>query len=106
VKVFAMTRDDPLESVLDVIEIDDERLRIAKANLALTDVVGFREDHDAFLAEVAQRYGWRFRERAGWRVSTEGWVVSDALRARIADDNARDVEFYEWARLHVADRVH
>jgi hypothetical protein len=104
VKVFAMRRDDRLESVLDVIPIDVGRLATAKANLEAVDVVGFREDHDAFLDEVARRYGWTFRDRAGWRVSTEGWQVSDALRRRIETDNAADVEFYAWARDHVAAR--
>jgi hypothetical protein len=104
VKVFAMGRDDRLESVLDVVPIDDERARLARAHLAEVDVVGFREDHDAFLDEVARRYGWRFRERPGWRVSTEGWTVSEALRRRIAADNVRDVEFYAWAREHVVER--
>ena len=32
-KVFAMERGDPLESVLDVIDIDDRRLAVAMANL-------------------------------------------------------------------------
>ena len=39
-KVFAMEPGDRLESVLDVIDVDDRRLAVAVANLEKVDVVG------------------------------------------------------------------
>jgi hypothetical protein len=105
VKIFSMTEHDPLESYMDVIEIDDDRSRIAEANLRSVDVVGVHERYDDFLADVRQHFGWEIRERSSWRVSEEDWTVDDAFRRRIAVDNARDVEFYEFARALVAERL-
>src|SRR4051812_9633554 len=42
-KVFAMERGDALESVLDVIDVDDRRLAVAKANLEKVSVLGLQE---------------------------------------------------------------
>ncbi len=104
VKIFAMTERDRLESYMDVIEIDDERRRIAEANLRAVDVVGIHDRYDDFLDDVGRQLGWEIRERASWRVSEEDWGVDDAFRQRIAADNANDMEFYEFARALVAER--
>ena len=105
VKIFAMTMEDRLESYLDVIEIDDERLRIAESNLEQTDVVGVHERYEDFLADVQRRFDWEIRERSSWRVSDEGWDVGDSFRRRIAVDNAHDVTFYAFARELVERRA-
>jgi len=105
VKIFAMTASDRLESYMDVIEIDDERSRIARSNLEKTDVVGLHEHYDGFLAEVHRRFSWEIRERSSWRVSDENWDVDAAFRRRIAADNHNDVEFYEFARELVGRRT-
>lgn len=105
VKMFAMTTEDPLESYMDVLDIDDERLRTATANLEHADLVGIQERHDEFLTEVERRFGWHFRARAPWRVAEENWDVSASFRRRIATDNAADVAFYEFARRLVAERA-
>jgi hypothetical protein len=104
-KIYAMTTADPLESYMDVIEIDDERRRIAESNLEAVDVVGLHERYDDFLAEVHRRFGWKIREQSSWRVSEEDWDSSDAFRRRIAADNANDVAFYEFARELVERRA-
>lgn len=97
VKIFAMTSEDRLESHLDVIEIDDERRRVAEANLESVDLLGLHSSYDEFLSDVQRRLGWEILERPSWRVSTEDWEVSDAFRRRVAEDNAADVAFYEFA---------
>jgi hypothetical protein len=97
-KMFAMTLDDRLESHLDVIDVDERRLDIAKANLARVDVVGFTEQYDEFIADMSHRFGWQFGAVPNMRVSEEEWNISDALRERIVVDNAADVAFYEFAR--------
>jgi hypothetical protein len=96
-KIFSMTPADRLESYMEYIEIDEERLRIAKANLEAVDVVGLNSAFDDFLADVQRRYGWEIRERPNRRVSKEPWDVSDSFRERIATDNANDVAFYRFA---------
>lgn len=106
VKVFAMTRDDKLESVMDVVDIDGDRVRTAMEHLRQVDVLGFTVDHASFLDECTRRYGLTFKATRGpWRVAREGWEVSDALRRRIEADNERDREFYELAREHAAERA-
>ncbi len=98
-KIFAMTTEDRLESFMDVIDVDEQRLEIAKANLDQVDVVGLQERFDEFLEEVEQRYGWRFRAvRHGHGVPPVTSEIPRSFRRRIAEDNAADVAFYEHAR--------
>ncbi len=87
--------------------IDAARLDQAKANLAKVDVVGLNESYGDFLEVLHNQFGWwpnGVKEQARANVSSEGWNVPAALRARIADDLAVDLEFYEYARELVADR--
>jgi hypothetical protein len=96
-KLFAMTPDDEPESYLDVIEIDDRRLEVAKANLERVDVLGLQEHFPELLEEMTHRYGWRFGHVDDHHVSEES-KIPDSFRRRIADDNAADLAFYEHAR--------
>jgi hypothetical protein len=101
-KVFAFTPDDHPEQVGDVLEIDDQRLACAKENLASVDLIGLHERYDDFVAEATARFGWAGRTRARWHVSEDA-AVPAALRRRIAEDMAFDIDFYEFARgLHAA----
>jgi hypothetical protein len=97
-KIFSMTAEDRLESYMDVIDIDDRRLEIAKENLEMVDVVGIHEHYDEFVDVVRQRFGWRFDKIRNRRVGRKQWGASPALRRLIADDNAADMAFYEHAR--------
>jgi hypothetical protein len=97
-KIFSMTAADHVESYMDVIEIDDRRLELAKANLEHVDVLGIQERYGDFVDELRERFGWRFDRAGNRRVSRENWDVAPAFRKRIADDNAADVELYEYAR--------
>jgi hypothetical protein len=91
-----------------VVAVDADRLAQAKRNLASIDVLGVNESFDAFVAQLRNGYGWwpsgeRFDARAN--VSSEPWVASDALRARIERDNPFDRELYEHARELIAARA-
>jgi hypothetical protein len=98
-KLFAMTLDDKLESHLDVLDIDAERLAIAKENLEQVDVVGLTEEYPEFVRAVHDRFGWEVRTVSDLNVSdVVDRDVSPAFRRRIAADNAADMEFYEHAR--------
>jgi hypothetical protein len=105
-KVFSMTREDELISFMDVITVDDDRLRIACDNLEKVDVLGLHEHYDEFLADIHSRFGWRFDEVPDWHVSEESSPVSEAFRRRIATDNAADMAFYRYAQsLHARRRA-
>jgi hypothetical protein len=100
-KMFAMDANDPLESYMDVVAIDDARLRRACDELERVDVLGLSERQPQFRAELERRFGWRFGRLRNRRVSDEPWEASPALRRRIAHDNAADLEFYAHAvRCH------
>jgi hypothetical protein len=93
---FAMTAADGADRALHVLDVDDERLAIAKENLAKIDVLGVHEKYDEYLDALTSRFGWQIRRGPRWHVS-ERVEISDSLRARIAEDNAMDLAFYEHA---------
>jgi hypothetical protein len=104
VKMFGMGAAEMTGGVLTHLEFTDDHLRRARAGLETVDVVGLQDNFESFCAEVAARYAVdlgapRFANR------TEPVEVSDAFRARIARDNALDVELYEFARDLVARRA-
>jgi hypothetical protein len=106
-KIFSMSRDDNVHTYLDVIDVDGARLARAKENLAKVDVVGLSEDYDAFLDELAERFGWSVRHGVRANATPEGDgqdPVSESLRARIVADNAIDIAFYEYAKELVSLR--
>jgi hypothetical protein len=103
-KIFAMTSGDALQSYMDPMVIDDERLEIAESNLAKVDLVGVNERYDAFVDEMRDRFGWRFDDLPNKRVGDEPWEASPSLRARIAEDNAADMRFYEFAKTVACGR--
>jgi FkbM family methyltransferase len=102
-KVFSLTRDDEPQDYRHVIEVDARRLELAKENLETVDVLGLQEHFGEFLDEVAQRFGWQIESVTDRHVSNSE-DVSNAFRQRIADDNAVDLEFYEYARDLYAGR--
>jgi AraC-like DNA-binding protein len=105
-KLFAMTRGDNPESYLDFIEIDDGRLEIAKTNLERVDVLGLQERFPELLEDLVRRYGWHVGSVRNFHVSRERQQVSRSFRRRIAEDNATDLEFYEYAQgLYEARRA-
>jgi hypothetical protein len=97
-KLFCLEASDEPLTYMHVVDVDDARLATAKANLATVDVIGFTEEYDAFIDAMRDRFAWRFGAVAPWHVSDEPWPASEELKRRIADDNAADIEFYEFAR--------
>jgi hypothetical protein len=109
-KVFAMTLDDPLESIMDVVDVDDRRLAVALDNLDRLDALGMADHLDAFLDDVHHVTGWTFTAVPDVHISRGELRVSPALRRRIAVENAADVAFYDearvrWERRRAAPRV-
>jgi hypothetical protein len=118
-KVFALTAEEreralaSMETSADpaplarTMPIEPARLDQAKANLANVDVVGLNESYGDFLEELHRRFGWwpnGVTQQARANVSSEGWEVPGALRARIAEALTVDMECYEYARELVAAR--
>lgn len=105
-KIFSMTPADEPRSYTDVIEVDDRRLALAKANLESIDVLGTMERFDELLDDVEAAFGWQIVRGARKNVTPEEDVtpVAPAFRRRIAEDNALDMELYEHARTLIAQR--
>jgi len=86
------------------VDIDAEFTARARANLDSIDVVGLTEDHDAFLDEVVERYGWRRPSMPDQHV-TERSELPAGFIERIREDNAADIDFYDYAVDLVARRA-
>lgn len=99
-KIFSMRASDQPESYMDVIDVDETRLALAKENLANVDIVGLTERYDDFLDQVEARFGWHVERhaRANATPAEDDEPISDSLRRRIIEDNAIDLEFYEFAK--------
>lgn len=105
-KLFSMRMSDDPQGYLDVLDIDEGRLEVAKENLAAAEVVGLTERYPDFLDAVETRFGWTVTRAARHNETPRDAMqpVSGALRRRIAIDNAIDVDFYEYARQLVETR--
>ena len=92
-------------AMLTRVELDRDRLERAKEMLVGIDVIGLQEQFEDLCEELSARFGWRLGapERVNATIPAE---VPESLRARIAEDNAFDVELYEFASelLHDAGR--
>jgi hypothetical protein len=103
VKMLSMTAAEMTDGAMTHIEFTPERLRHAKDRLHDVDVVGFQEDFSAFCEELSARYGWDLGDPI-FMNRTEPVDVDAAFRARIARDNALDVELFDYARDALARR--
>lgn len=98
VKQFAMTSDDPLRGHIDVINMDEDRFKVAVANLEAVDLLGLTDRFGEFTDAVAQRFGWTIDPVLNLQVSPPDDRDERALRQRIAADSAADLAFYEHAK--------
>jgi hypothetical protein len=97
VKMFGLTTDEMTDGMLTEVEFTPAHLERAKAGLETVDVVGLQEHFEEFCREVERRYGWPLGAPF-YANRTSPVDVTESFRARIAADNAMDVEFYEFAR--------
>lgn len=106
VKMLSLRADEMTDGALTPVAFD--RVHIERARQSLTERIelfGLQEEFDAFCAELERRYGWdlgvpRFANRNFGDVD-----VDPTFRRRIAEDNALDVELYDFARGLWADRT-
>jgi Sulfotransferase family len=97
VKMFALTTDEMTDGALTPIEFTPAHLDRAKRRLTTVDVLGLQERFGEFCDDLQQRFGWQLG-RSVHANRTEPVAVPARFRARIAEDNAMDVELYEYAR--------
>jgi hypothetical protein len=104
-KMLSLTPAEMSASMFTPMELDRDHLERANEALAGIDAVGLQEDFEDFCDRLAARFGWRLGEPEV--VDTTAPVeVPESLRARIAEDNALDVELYEFAKLLATDDGH
>ena len=100
VKMLSLTTDEMTDGALTPIELTRHHLERAQDQLATIDVVGFQERFEDFCAELIDRFGWDLGPPVLMNRTTSV-AVADALRARISEDNALDLQLYEFAQsLH------
>jgi hypothetical protein len=84
------------DGVLTPVAYTPERLEIAKEALAGLDLFGLQDRFDEFCDELAARYG--LDVGGPLRTNTTGAAdIPDGFVDRIAEDNALDMELYEYA---------
>ncbi len=86
----------PGDGVLTTVPYTPERLELAKEALAAMDTFGLQHRLDEFCVELEARYGLDCGEPRRSN-TTEPRDDDQALRDRIAEDNALDVELYQYA---------
>jgi len=96
-KAFSRPREETTAWILTKVDFTPERLERAKEGLASVDAIGLQERFEEFCAELSRRFGWDLGPRL-YENRSEARDVSDSFRARIAEDNAMDVELYEYGR--------
>jgi hypothetical protein len=96
-KMLLLTPAQMRASMFRRVELTRDDLERAKKALAGVDAVGLQERFEEFCDELSARFGWRL----GGSVTVNATVPAEApepLRARIAEDNAFDIELYEFAQ--------
>ena len=97
VKMFSLTVEEMDEGALTRVDFTGARLVRAKERLSEMDVVGFQERFEGFCAELTSRFSWDLGPSI-FMNRTQPAPASRELRARIAQENALDIELYEFAR--------
>lgn len=85
-------------------EVDETGLTRAIENLGSVEVVGLQSSFGEVLDELRDRFNWRIPGMYRRRVVADAEPVPEALRRRITEDSAADLEFYAAARRIVTAR--
>jgi hypothetical protein len=104
-KMLSLRPNEMTDGVLTRVEFTRDHLERAKEALAGVDAVGLQERFEDFCDELSARFGWRLGEPVTGVNATAPVEVTESFRDRIAEDNALDVELYEFAKQVVAGRV-
>ena len=103
-KMLSLTPEEMEDGVLTRVEFTPERLERAKERLSGIDVVGLQEEFDSFCAELSERFGWSLDDQLSPKQHPPE-ELEPAFRDRILDDNAHDLELYDFGRRLVSERA-
>ena len=103
VKMFSLTTDEMTDGALTPVEFTPMRLDRAKRQLVTLDLFGLQERFNEFCEALTQRFGWQLGDSL-YANRTEPVAVSNAFRSQIAEDNAMDIELYDFAQSLYDDR--
>lgn len=102
-RMLALEPEEVTWGPLSQMPYTPERLEQAKANLAAIDVFGLQDHMGEFWTDVQERFSWQLPPMPRFN-TTEPVPVGDSLRARIAADNAYDMELWRYAQDLYASR--
>jgi hypothetical protein len=103
-KMLSLTPEEMTDGMLTPVEFRRDHLERAKAALAGMSAVGLQERFEDFCHELSARFGWELGEPEV--VNASAPVEAPAgLPDRIAEDNALDMELYDFAKQLVAERT-
>ena len=98
VRIFSLGLDDDPKTYVDLFDVDDGRLEVAKANLEKVDEVGLTSEYEAFDRRLSERFGLATEVMPKLQAAPhDDRQVSSELRERIAAENVLDAAFYEFA---------
>jgi hypothetical protein len=103
-KMLSLAPAEMDDGALTRVRFTPERLERAKERVSDVDVVGIQEDFESFCRELSERFGWSMADSLSPKPHAHG-DLSPPFRDRILEDNAYDVELYEFARRLVAERA-
>jgi len=87
---------EPGDGVLTTVPYTKERLDLAKEALGQLDVFGLQDRFEELCDELEDRFGLRTGEPLRSN-TTDATPVASELADRIAEDNALDMELYDYA---------
>jgi hypothetical protein len=96
-KMLLLTPAEMRASMFSRAELTRDDLERAKEVLAGMDAVGLQERFEEFCDELSTRFGWHLGDPVTVNATIPA-EVPEALRARVAEDNALDIELYEFAQ--------
>lgn len=96
VKMLSLRPREMTDGALTPVEFGPARLAEAKQRLGTIDVVGFQHRFDEFCERLTRRFGWDLGPSIFMNRSDET-AVAESFRARIALDNADDLELFDFA---------
>jgi hypothetical protein len=103
VKMFSLTPSEMTDGTLTSVVFTPQHLDRAKEQLGTVDALGLQERFDEFCEHLQLRFGWHLGDRL-YANRTEPVAVPESFRARIAEENAMDVELYAYARELYGER--
>lgn len=103
-KMLSLLPEEMSDGALTEVAFTPQRLERAKQRLETVDAVGLQEDFGGFCELLAERFGWRLG-RPRRRAPRPPVELAADFRRRILEDNAADLELYEFARQLVEHRA-